>query len=133
MDTKKFGKRRMKRASDATIQKRTAKAQRKGIYWGNIIMALIPVANAFYYLGAGGRVAIVAERPWPLRLLYLFFAAVLLLLPALAIGLNMLLVQAFYLHPELGDLAMWVGYFLTGIVIGVVHSRISMGLGTAYA
>lgn len=122
----------MKRASDATIQKRTAKAQRKGIYWGNIIMALIPVANAFYYLGAGGRVAMVAERPWPLRLLYLFFAGVLLLLPALAIGLNMLLVQGFYLHPELGDMAMWVGYFLTGLVIGIVHSRISISLGTAY-
>ncbi len=123
---------RVKRASDATIQNRTAKAQRKGIYWGNIIMALIPVANAFYYLGAGGRVAMVAERPLPLRLLYLVFAAVLLLLPALVIGLNMLLVQGFYLHPELGDMAMWVGYFLTGIVIGIVHSRISISLGTAY-
>jgi hypothetical protein len=121
----------MKRSSDATIQKRKAKAQRKGIYWGNIIMALIPVANAFYYLGAGGRLAMLAERPWPLRLLYLLFAAVLLLLPAVAIGLNMLLVQVFYLHPDLGDLAMWVGYFLTGIAIGVVHSRISMSLGTA--
>lgn len=123
---------RVKRASDATIQKRTAKAQRKSIYWGNIIMALIPVANAFYYLGAGGRLAMVAERPWPLRLLYLIFAGVLLLLPVLAIGLNMLLVQGFYLHPELGDMAMWVGYFLTGIVIGIVHSRISISLGTAY-
>ena len=123
----------MKRASDATIQKRTAKAQRKGIYCGNIIMALIPVANAFYYLGAGGRLAMVAERTWPLRLLYLCFAAVLLLLPVLAIGLNIFLVQGFYLNPELGDLAMWVGYFLTGIVIGVVHSRISISLGTAYA
>lgn len=57
----------------------------------------------------------------------------LLLLPALAIGLNMLLVQGVYLHPELADLAMCVGYFLTGIVIGIVHSRIAISLGTAYA
>lgn len=41
----------MKRASDATIQRRTATAQRKGIYLGNIIMALIPVVNGFYYFG----------------------------------------------------------------------------------
>lgn len=121
----------MKRASDANIQKRIAKAQRKSIFWGNIIMALIPIANAFYYLGAGGRIAMVAERPWPLRLLYLCFAAVLLLLPAVVIGLNMLLVQAFYLDPELGDMAMWVGYFLTGSAIGIVHSRIAISLGTA--
>ena len=122
----------MKRASDATIRQRTAKAQRKGVYWGNIIMAMIPVANAFYYLGAGGRVAMVAEHQWRMRLLYWVFSAVLLLLPALAIGLNMLLVQGFYVPPELGDLAMWAGYFLTASVIGVVHARISIGLGTAY-
>lgn len=123
----------VKRACQQTIQRRTEEAHRKSIFWGNIIMALIPIANAFYYLGAGGRLAMVAERPWPLRLLYLCFSAVLLLLPILAIGLNMLLVQMLYFHPELGDLAMWVGYFLTGIVIGIVHSRISISLGTAYA
>lgn len=126
------GKRQMKRASYDTIQRRTAKAQRKSVYWGNIIMALIPLANAFYYLGAGGRVAMVAQQRLLMRLLYLAFAGVLLLLPGLAIGLNMLLVQGFYVHPELGDMAMWTGYFLTGILIGVVHSRISIGLGTAY-
>ena len=121
----------MKRASDATIQQRTANAQRKGIYWANIIFALIPVVNGFYYFGAGGRVAMVAERPWPLRLLYLALGAVLLFLPLLAIALNMLLVEAFYFHPDFGDMAMWSGYFLTGTVIGVVHSRISIKLGTA--
>lgn len=122
----------MKRASDATIQRRVATAQRKGIFWANIILALIPVVNGFYYFGAGGRVAMVAERAWPMRLLYLAFGTVLLFLPLLAIALNMLLVEAFYVDPELGDMAMWVGYFLTGIVIGVVHSRISLKLGTAY-
>lgn len=121
----------MKRASNATIQQRTEKAQRKNVFWTNVIFALIPVVNAFYYLGAGGRIAMVAERPWLVRLLYFFFSVVLLLLPALTIGLNMLLVQGLYLHPELGDFAMWVGYFLTGTVIGVVHSRISISLGTA--
>lgn len=122
----------MKRASDATIQQRTANAQRKGIYWANIILALIPLVNGFYYFGAGGRVAMVAERAWPLRLLYLAFGTALLFLPLLAIALNMLLVEVFYMEPELGDMAMWTGYFLTGIVIGVVHSRISIKLGTAY-
>lgn len=39
----------MKRASDATIQQRTANAQRKDVYWSNIILALIPVVNGFYY------------------------------------------------------------------------------------
>lgn len=121
----------MKRASDATIQKRTANAKRKGVYWSNIILALIPVVNGFYYFGAGGRVAMVAERVWPLRLLYLALGAVLLFLPLLAIALNMLLVEAFYVNPELGDMAMWSGYFLTGIVIGVLQSRISLKLGTA--
>ena len=121
----------MKRASDATIQRRTATAQRKNIYWANIILALIPVVNGFYYFGAGGRVAMVAERTWPLRLLYLAFGTALLFLPLLAIALNMLLVEVFYMNPELGDIAMWTGYFLTGIVIGIVHSRISIILGTA--
>ena len=121
----------MKRASDATIQQRTANAQRKGVYWSNIILALIPVVNGFYYFGAGGRVAMVAERAWPLRLLYLALGTVLLFLPLLAIALNMLLVEVFYFHPDFGDMAMWTGYFLTGIVIGVVHSRISIKLGTA--
>lgn len=122
----------MKRASDATIQRRTATAQRKGIYLGNIIMALIPVVNGFYYFGVGGRVSMVADQRWLMRLLYLAFGVVLLLLPVLAITLNMVLVEVFFLNPELGDLAMWAGYFLTGIVIGVVHSRISISLGTAY-
>lgn len=122
----------MKRASDATIQRRTATAQRKGFYWANIILALIPVVNGFYYFGAGGRLAMVVERAWPLRLLYLAFGLALLFLPLLAIALNMLLVEVFYMDPELGDMAMWTGYFLTGIVIGVVHSRISIKLGTAY-
>jgi hypothetical protein len=121
----------MKRASDATIQQRTANAQRKGIYWANIILALIPVVNGFYYFGAGGRVAMVAERVWPMRLLYLALGAVLLFLPILAIALNMLLVEVFYFHPDFGDMATWVGYFLTGTLIGVVHSRISIKLGAA--
>ena len=121
----------MKRASDATIQQRTANAQRKGVYWSNIILALIPVVNGFYYFGAGGRVAMVAERAWPLRLLYLALGTVLLFLPLLAIALNMLLVEVFYFHPDFGDMAMWGGYFLTGIVIGLAHSRISIKLGTA--
>lgn len=121
----------MKRASDATIQQRTAIAQRKNIYWANIILALIPVVNGFYYLGAGGRVAMVAERSWPLRLLYLAFGTALLFLPLLAIALNMLLVEGFDMQPELGDMAMWGGYFLTGIVIGVAHTRIALKLGAA--
>lgn len=121
----------MKRASDATILQRTANGQRKGVYWSNIILALIPVVNGFYYFGAGGRVAMVAERAWPMRLLYLAFGTALLLLPVLAIALNMLLVEAFYVNPELGDMAMWGGYFLTGIVIGVAHSRIALKLGAA--
>ena len=122
----------MKRASDATIQRRTATAQRKGIYWANLILALIPVVNGFYYLGAGGRIAMVAERRWPMRLLYLAFCIVLLFLPILAIMLNMLLVEVLFMNPEIGDMAMWGGYFLTGTVIGVLHSRISISLGTAY-
>ena len=122
----------MKRASDATIQRRTATAQRKGIYLGNIIMALIPVVNGFYYFGVGGRVAMVAEQRWLMRLLYLAFGVVLLLLPVLAIALNMMLVEVLFLNPELGDMAMSAGYFLTGTVIGVLHSRISISLGTAY-
>jgi hypothetical protein len=121
----------VKRASDATIQRRAATAQRKGIFWANIILALIPVVNGFYYFGAGGRVAMVSERVWPMRLLYLALGTVLLFLPLLAIALNILLVEVFYLDPELGDMAMWGGYFLTGIVIGVVHSRIWIKLGTA--
>ena len=121
----------MKRASDATIQQRTANAQRKGIYWANIILALIPLVNGFYYFGAGGRVAMVAERSWPLRLLYLAFGTALLFLPVLAIALNMLLVEAFHVNPELGDMAMWGGYLLTGIVIGVAHTRIALKLGAA--
>lgn len=121
----------MKRASEATIRQRTANAQRKGIYWANIILALIPVVNGFYYFGAGGRVAMVAERVWPLRLLYLAFGTALLFLPVLAIALNMLLVEVFYMHRELGDMAMWGGYFLTGIVIGLAHTRIALKLGAA--
>jgi|GEM_PF-2345695 len=122
----------MKRASEATIRQRTANAQRKGIYLGNIIMALIPVVNGFYYFGVGGRVAMVAEQRWLMRLLYLAFGVVLLLLPVLAIALNMMLVEVFFVHPELGDMAMWASYFLTGTVISVLHSRISISLGTAY-
>ncbi len=122
----------MKLASDATIKRRTAKAQRKQIFWANIIFALIPVVNGFYYFGVGGRVAMVAEHRWTMRLLYMAFGIVLLLLPVLAIALNMLLVEVLYVDPELGDMAMWSGYFLTGTVIGVVHSRISIKLGTAY-
>lgn len=121
----------MKRASDATIQRRTATAHRKNIYWANIILALIPVVNGFYYFGAGGRVAMVAERAWPLRLLYLALGTVLLFLPLLVIALNMLLVEVFYFHPDFGDMAMWSGYFLISTVIGVAHSRITLKLGAA--
>ena len=117
----------MKRASDATIQRRTATAHRKNIYWANIILALIPVVNGFYYFGAGGRVAMVAERVWPLRLLYLALGAVLLFLPLLAIALNMLVVEVFDMDPELGDMTMWSGYFLTGIVIGVLRYSPTLG------
>lgn len=122
----------MKRASDATIQRRVATAQRKGIFRANVILALIPLVNGFYYFGAGGRIAMVPERVWPMRLLCLAFGTVLLFLPLLAIVLNMILVEAFDVNPDLGDMAMWGGYFLTGIVIGVLHSRISINLGTAY-
>lgn len=73
----------------------------------------------------------VAERAWPLRLLYLALGTVLLFLPVLAIALNMLLVEVFYMHPELGDMAMWGGYLLTGTMIGVAHTRIALKLGAA--
>lgn len=122
----------MKRASDAAIRRRTAKAQRKSIYWANIIFALIPAVNGFYYFGVGGRVAGVAERVWTMRLLYLAFGLALLFLPLLAIAINMFLVEVFYMDPQLGDLAMWSSYFLIGTVIGVSHTRISLKLGTAY-
>jgi hypothetical protein len=58
-------------------------------------------------------------------------SSVLQFLSTLEIALNMLLVEVFYFQPDFGDMAMWTGYFLTGIVIGVVHSRISLKLGTA--
>lgn len=122
----------MKRANDATIQRRMAAAQRKSIYWANIILALIPVINGVYYFGAGGRVAMVAEKALPMRLLYLGFGLGLLFLPLIVIALNMLLVELFNLDPELGDMAMWGAYLLTGTAIGILHSRISIRLGTAY-
>jgi hypothetical protein len=59
------------------------------------------------------------------------FGTVLLFLPLLAIVLNLLLVEVLYMNSELGDMAMWVVYFLTGAVIGVMHSRISISLGAA--
>lgn len=87
--------------------------------------------NGFYYFGVGSRVAMIAERSWTIRLLYMAFCTVVLFLPLLAIALNLLLVEVPYMNPELGDMAMWMVYLLTGAVIGVMHSRISISLGTA--
>ena len=96
--------------------------------FAQIIFALNPVVNGFYYFGVGSRLAMIAESSWSIRLLYMAFGTVLLFLPLLA---NLLLVEVLYMNPELGDMAMWVVCFLTGAVIGVMHSRISISLGAA--
>lgn len=121
----------MKRASYSTIEKRKSRRNTRGVYLGNFLAALIPVANFFIFMRLGAKNAQAAERRFFTGFIQLIISVALLALPIFAIYVYQY-VQDITYNEDTSEVVAGLSYVGAALMLSVVHTRISLSLGTAF-